>query len=88
MTYHVYSFNLRHYVQLKRTNLDGDRTKKGIAISGSLLALSNIVSALGNEIIIDQSLVVRPNVLKILPVRTNKIISVRVNTSVVVNREA
>ncbi|RGB31581.1 hypothetical protein C1646_642581 [Rhizophagus diaphanus] len=35
--------------RLKRTNSIGDRAKEGIAINGSLLALGNVISALGDE---------------------------------------
>ncbi|EXX51432.1 P-loop containing nucleoside triphosphate hydrolase protein [Rhizophagus irregularis DAOM 181602=DAOM 197198] len=35
--------------RLKRTNSIGDREKEGIAINGSLLALGNVISALGDE---------------------------------------
>ncbi|GBC24959.2 P-loop containing nucleoside triphosphate hydrolase protein [Rhizophagus irregularis DAOM 181602=DAOM 197198] len=34
---------------LKRTNAVGDRAKEGIAINGGLLALGNVISALGDE---------------------------------------
>ncbi|KAG9307692.1 hypothetical protein G9A89_023257 [Geosiphon pyriformis] len=35
--------------RLKRTNAVGDRAKEGIAINGGLLALGNVISALGDE---------------------------------------
>ncbi|GBC24957.2 uncharacterized protein OCT59_009458 [Rhizophagus irregularis] len=35
--------------RLKRTNSIGDRAKEGIAINGSLLALGNVICALGDE---------------------------------------
>lgn len=35
--------------QLKRTNAQGDRAKEGIAINSGLLALGNVISALGDE---------------------------------------
>ncbi|PKK66962.1 kinesin-domain-containing protein, partial [Rhizophagus irregularis] len=35
--------------RLKRTNAVGDRVKEGIAINGGLLALGNVISALGDE---------------------------------------
>ncbi|CAG8439661.1 5846_t:CDS:2 [Funneliformis caledonium] len=35
--------------RLKRTNAIGDRAKEGIAINGGLLALGNVISALGDE---------------------------------------
>ncbi|CAG8451419.1 10408_t:CDS:10 [Acaulospora morrowiae] len=35
--------------RLKRTNASGDRAKEGIAINGGLLALGNVISALGDE---------------------------------------
>ncbi|PKY39871.1 kinesin-domain-containing protein [Rhizophagus irregularis] len=35
--------------RLNRTNAVGDRAKEGIAINGSLLALGNVISALGDE---------------------------------------
>ncbi|KAI9277030.1 hypothetical protein BDA99DRAFT_474946 [Phascolomyces articulosus] len=44
-----------HYVdlagseRLKRTNAQGDRAKEGIAINSGLLALGNVISALGDE---------------------------------------
>ncbi|ORZ11891.1 hypothetical protein BCR42DRAFT_420830, partial [Absidia repens] len=35
--------------RLKRTNAEGDRAKEGIAINAGLLALGNVISALGDE---------------------------------------
>ncbi|KAI8368231.1 uncharacterized protein BYT42DRAFT_123129 [Radiomyces spectabilis] len=35
--------------RLKRTNAQGDRAKEGIAINSGLLALGNVISALGDE---------------------------------------
>ncbi|KAI7861727.1 hypothetical protein BDF14DRAFT_1865224 [Spinellus fusiger] len=35
--------------RLKRTNAQGDRAKEGIAINAGLLALGNVISALGDE---------------------------------------
>nr|CAG8434626.1 1789_t:CDS:10 [Entrophospora candida] len=35
--------------RLKRTNAVGDRAKEGISINGGLLALGNVISALGDE---------------------------------------
>ena len=35
--------------RLKRTNAEGDRKKEGISINQGLLALGNVISALGDE---------------------------------------
>ena len=34
---------------MKRTNAQGDRAKEGISINSGLLALGNVISALGDE---------------------------------------
>jgi Kinesin motor domain len=38
-----------YFTQLKRTNAVGDRVKEGISINSGLLALGNVISALGDD---------------------------------------
>lgn len=46
---HFHFVDLAGSERLKRTNAEGDRKKEGISINQGLLALGNVISALGDE---------------------------------------